>query len=106
MLKVMEKGALREASRDLFELDEIALAGARRILMAALKTEAADYVARHRDERDAEGRALVVHNGRSKGRKLTLGAGTVELKAPRSTIAAMMSQASASALVAASCHPT
>jgi hypothetical protein len=24
-----------------------------------------------------------VHNGRSKGRKLTLGAGTVELKAPR-----------------------
>jgi putative transposase len=83
MLKVMEKGALREASRELFELDEIALAGARRMLMAALKTEAADYVERHRDERDAEGRALVVHNGRSKGRKLTLGAGTVELKAPR-----------------------
>ena len=83
MLKVMEKGASREASRDLFELDEIALAGARRMLMAALKTEAADYVERHGDERDAEGRALVVHNGRSKGRKLTLGAGTVELKAPR-----------------------
>ena len=83
MLKVMEKGALREASRELFELDEIALAGARRMLMAALKTEAADYVERHRDERDVEGRALVVHNGRSKGRKLTLGAGTVELKAPR-----------------------
>ena len=55
MLKVMEKGALREASRELFELDEIALAGARRMLMAALKTEAADYVERHRDERDAEG---------------------------------------------------
>ena len=53
------------------------------MLMAALKTEAADYVERHRDERDVEGRALVVHNGRSKGRKLTLGAGTVELKAPR-----------------------
>jgi hypothetical protein len=43
MLKVMEKGALREASREVFELDEIALAGARRMLMAALKTEAADY---------------------------------------------------------------
>jgi len=83
MLKIAEKGALRETSRDLFELDEIALTGARRMLMAALKTEAADYVERHRDERDAEGRALVVHNGRSKGRKLTLGAGTVELKAPR-----------------------
>ena len=83
MLKVMEKGASREAGRDLFELDEIALAGARRMLMATLKTEAADYVERHRDERDADGRALVVHNGRSKGRKLTLGAGTVELKVPR-----------------------
>ena len=83
MLKVVEKGALREASWDLFKLDEIALAGARRMLMAALKTEAADYVERPRDERDAEGRALVVHNGRSKGRKLTLGAGTVELKSPR-----------------------
>jgi putative transposase len=83
MLKVMEKGALREASRELFELDEIALAGARRMLMAALKAEAADYVERHRDERDGEGRALVVHNGRAQGRKLTLGAGTVELKAPR-----------------------
>ena len=83
MLKVMEKGALREASRELFELDEIALAGARRMLMAALKTEAADYVERYRDERDADGRALVVHNGRSQGRKLTLGAGTVALRAPR-----------------------
>src|ERR1700736_3562993 len=83
MLKVMEKGASREASRDLFELDEIALAGARRMLMAALKTEDADYVERHSDERDAEGRALVVDNGRSKGRKLTLGAGPVELMAPR-----------------------
>ena len=56
MLQVMGKGASREASRDLFELDEIALAGARRMLMAALKTEAADYVERHGDERDAEGR--------------------------------------------------
>src|SRR6202049_3293281 len=83
MLKVMEEGALREATRELFELDETALAGARRMLMAALKTEAGDYVERHRDERDADGRALVVHNGRSQGRKLTLGAGTVELKAPR-----------------------
>ena len=83
MLTVMEKEALREARWDLLELDEIVLAGARRMLMAALKTEAADYVERHRDERDAEGRALVVHNGRSQGRKLTLGVGTVELKAPR-----------------------
>src|SRR5271167_668134 len=83
MLKVVENGSLREASWDLFELDKIALAGARGMLIAALKMEAADYVERHGDERDAEGRALVVHNGRSKGRKMTLGEGTMELKAPR-----------------------
>jgi len=83
MLKVVENGTGREAGEQLFELDEIARMGARRMLIAALETEAADYVERHRDERDDEGRALVVHNGRAKARKLTLGAGTVELKAPR-----------------------
>ena len=83
MLKVMDNGAGREAVEQVFELDEIARVGARRMLMAALEREAADYVERHRDQRDAEGRALVVHNGRAQARKLTLGAGTVELKAPR-----------------------
>ena len=83
MLKVMDNGAGREAVEQVFELDEIARVGARRMLMAALETEAAAYVERHRDQRDAEGRALVVHNGRAQARKLTLGAGTVELKAPR-----------------------
>src|SRR5438309_1566336 len=82
MLKVVERGAGREAGEQLFELDEIARLGARRMLMAALKTEADDYVERHREERDETGRALVVHNGRSQGRKLTLGTGTVELRAP------------------------
>ena len=83
MLKVVDNGAGREAGEQLFELGEIARLGARRMLMAALAAEAADYVERHRDERDSEGRALVVHNGRAKARKLTLGAGTVELKVPR-----------------------
>src|SRR6266852_4254913 len=83
MLKVVESGAGREAGEQLFELDEIARIGARRMLMAALKTEADDYVERHRAERDETGRALVVHNGRSQGRKLTLGTGTVELRVPR-----------------------
>lgn len=83
MLKVVENGTDREVQEAFFELDAIAQAGARRMLMAALETEAADYVERHRHERDAMGRALVVRNGRSQGRKLTLGAGTVELTAPR-----------------------
>jgi len=58
MLKVVENGRGREAGEQLFELDEIARMGARRMLMVALATEAADYVERHRDERDDEGRAL------------------------------------------------
>ena len=83
MLKVVENGAGKEAGGEPIELDEIARAGARRMLMAALETEAAEYVERHREERDETGRALVVHNGRAQGRTLTLGAGTMELKAPR-----------------------
>ena len=76
MLKVVERTpAGEESGEQLFELDEIARVGARRMLMAALATEAVDYVERHRHERDDEGRALVVHNGRSQGRKLTLGTG-------------------------------
>ncbi|MGC1679728.1 MAG: hypothetical protein WA740_19520 [Candidatus Binataceae bacterium] len=43
----------------------------------------AAYVERHRDDRDAFGSALVVHDSRAHARKHTLGAGTVELKAPR-----------------------
>ncbi len=58
MLKVVESGAGREAGDQLFELDEIARMGARRMLMAALKAEADDYVERHREERDETGRAL------------------------------------------------
>ena len=83
MLKVVENGVLREAREELSELDKIARAGARRMLIAALATEAADYVERHHHERDESGRALVVHNGKGQARKLTLGAGTVELKTPR-----------------------
>jgi hypothetical protein len=67
MLKVVEHGADRELRQGLFELDAIAQAGARRMLMAALKTEAADYVDRHHHERDAAGRAFVVRSGRSRG---------------------------------------
>ena len=61
----MDNGAGREAGEQLFELDEIARVGARRMLIAALRTEADDYVARHHEERDERGHALVVHNGQA-----------------------------------------
>jgi putative transposase len=83
MLKVIEKRDEREAEGELLLLDEIARAGARRMLIAALRTEADDYVERHRGARDQQGHALVVRNGQGQPRKLTLGAGTVALSAPR-----------------------
>jgi putative transposase len=53
------------------------------MLIEALKAEADDYIERHRSERDEQGHALVVRNGHGRARKLTVGAGTVELRAPR-----------------------
>src|SRR5260221_7447298 len=83
MLKVVEDEGARETGEEPLLLDEVARRGARLMLIAVLKTETADYVERYRQAREEQGRALVVHNGRSEGRKLTPGAGTVELKAPR-----------------------
>lgn len=83
MLKVVEKRDGREASEELWGLDELAREGARRMLSEALKAEVDDYVERHRRSRDEQGHALVVRNGHAPTRKVTLGAGTVELNAPR-----------------------
>jgi putative transposase len=64
------------------DLDEIAREGARRMLAEALEAEVADYIASHQ-ERDESGRAQVVRNGKASPRKVTLGSGTVEVRAPR-----------------------
>ncbi len=63
-------------------LDEIAREGARRMLAVALEAEVADYIARHQ-ERDEHGRAQVVRNGKARPRTVTLGSGTIEVRAPR-----------------------
>ena len=64
------------------DLDEIAREGARRMLVQALESEVADYIDRNQ-ERDERGRAQVVRNGTARARKVTLGSGTVEVRAPR-----------------------
>lgn len=64
-------------------LDELALEGARRMLAAALEIEVDSYIERHRSHRDADGHALVVRNGKAKARHVTVGSGTVEIRAPR-----------------------
>ena len=83
MMKVVEKRDGREAGEEVLRLDEIAREGARRILIEALKAEVDDYIERHRSKRDEQGHALVVRNGHGQTRKVTLGAGTVEVNAPR-----------------------
>ncbi len=64
-------------------LDALAREGARRLIAAALRAEADDYVERFADEVDEDGHRLVVRNGRAKERKVTVGSGTLPVRAPR-----------------------
>jgi transposase-like protein len=64
-------------------LDELAREGARRMIATALEAEVADYVERFADERDRDGKRLVVRNGRARERRVTVGSGTVAIRAPR-----------------------
>ena len=65
------------------DLDEIARAGARRMLAEALEAEVQDYLQAARGQRDENGHALVVRNGHAREREVICGAGSVSLKAPR-----------------------
>ena len=64
-------------------LDELARKGARRMLMTALAVEVGQYIEAHGEERDEQRHRLVVRNGRAQARKVTCGAGTLEVYAPR-----------------------
>jgi putative transposase len=64
-------------------LDELAREGARRVIAAALRAEADEHVARFADDLDENGHRLVVRNGRARERKVTVGSGTVPVRAPR-----------------------
>ena len=83
MLKLVGTEAAQEGVDGRSLLDEIAREGARRMLVAALETEVAAYLEAYRDERDDAGHALVVRNGKGRTRKVTVGAGTIPVSAPR-----------------------
>jgi hypothetical protein len=84
LLKVVENEVAREAGHELLVLDEIERARGWRMPIAALHTEADDYVARHRPARATpRGTRWSCTTGAARTRKLTLDAGTVELQAPR-----------------------
>ncbi len=89
MLRVLAGGegrkgvATAEPSEVAEALDQLAREGARRMIAQALELEVAEYLARHTPARGEDGRALAVRNGRARPRRVTLGAGTVKLEAPR-----------------------
>jgi putative transposase len=64
-------------------LDDLAREGARRMIAVALEAEVEEYVASFVDEVDGDGKRLVVRNGRARERRITVGSGTVPIRAPR-----------------------
>jgi len=82
MMKVVAKSPEVEEALGPQTLDEVAWQGARAMLRHALEVEVAAYLERHQ-ERDAGGHALVVRNGKARARKVTCGAGTLTVAAPR-----------------------
>jgi putative transposase len=64
-------------------LDDLAREGALRMIAAALEAEVDEYVCSFAEERDEDGKRLVVRNGKARERKLTVGSGTLPIRAPR-----------------------
>jgi putative transposase len=70
-----------EENEGLITLDDLAREGARRMIAAALEAEVDEYVGALADEVDEV--RLVVRNGRARERRVTVGSGTVRVRAPR-----------------------
>ena len=83
MLKIMDSPVAEEGAGLLMDLDEIARRGAQMMLASALEAEVAAYLETHRGDRDELGHARVVRNGKARPRKVTIGSGTLQLRAPR-----------------------
>jgi putative transposase len=64
-------------------LDVLAREGARRMIAAALEAEVEEYVGSFVEELGEDGKRLVVRNGHARERRVTVGSGTVALRAPR-----------------------
>jgi len=82
MLKLVSpKGDLRQDFE--LSLDEIAREGAKRLLTQALSLEVDEYIKKFSTVKDSDGHKMVVKNGVGRPRKVTMGAGTVSVQAPR-----------------------
>jgi len=69
--------------KDAVTLDDLAREGARQMIATALEAEVEEYVASFTEELDEDGKRLVVRNGKAKERRVTVGSGTVGIRAPR-----------------------
>ena len=82
MLKVVTPKGVDRKDFEL-SLDEMAREGARRMLVHCLNLEVEDYINQHTNAVDENGHRLVVKNGHSRARTVTMGAGSVAVAAPR-----------------------
>src|SRR4051812_11109085 len=80
---MVDVGRLPVGEDNTVTLDDLAREGARRMIAAALEAEVEEYVASFVDEVDDGGKRLVVRNGRARERRITIGSGTVAIRAPR-----------------------
>ena len=83
MFEITTEGTGKTAEELIPPLDDLAREGARRMIAAALKFEADEYVERFRMERDECGRQVVVRNGKAQKRTVWLGSGAVAVRQPR-----------------------
>ncbi|MBN2898780.1 MAG: IS256 family transposase [Clostridia bacterium] len=83
MLELVSKLPQNENDLLSFSLDELARLGAKKILIKALSLEVEQYINKSKDLMDDQGKRLVVRNGKAKERKVTVGSGTIKVKAPR-----------------------
>ena len=82
MLKLIT--SIEESKQELnYLLDELAREGAKKMLISALQTEVNEYIESNKNQLDEKGHRLVVRNGHSKERTLSVGSGTFKISQPR-----------------------
>lgn len=64
-------------------LEELARTGAQKILEIALKNEIEEYIEKHRNSADVNGRRTVYRNGYHREREIQTGIGPIKIKQPR-----------------------
>ncbi len=77
----LKNPGVANAVRDV--LTEVLREGARTLLAQAIEVEVAEFLQRHRDQKDESGRARLVRNGHLPGRMIQTGIGVVPVTAPR-----------------------